>query len=94
MGRETKLFKSEERQTRSVTSDFLRQIAERIESGQVILRQGQQELTLQLPPNLILEIQVEEEDKGNKGVQHSLEIEIKWFEGDEGGEAPGGLELG
>lgn len=94
MSRETKLFKSEERQTRSAASEFLHQIAERIESGQVILRQGRQEITLQLPANLVLEIQVEEEDKGNKGLQHSLEIEIKWFEGDEGGEAAGGLELG
>ena len=94
MSSERRLFKSEERQQRSLVSAFLRQIADKIEAGQVILRQGQQEISLQLPANLVLEIQVEEEDKRGKGLQHSLEIEIKWFEGDEAGESAGGLELG
>ena len=48
---------------------------------------------LAIPGNLVLEIQVEDEDKDTKGMQHSLEIEIKWFDGDDG-EDPGALELG
>jgi hypothetical protein len=44
-----------------------------------------------IPHNLILEIQVEDEDKKAKGVQHSLELEIKWFDEDAQG---GPLELG
>jgi len=39
---------------------------------------------------LILEVQVEDEDKGTKGIQHSLEVEIKWFDD----EQEGPLELG
>jgi hypothetical protein len=35
-------------------------------------------------------VQVEDEDKGAKGIQHSLEVEIKWFDDEEG--SP--LELG
>jgi hypothetical protein len=42
---------------------------------------------LDLPQNLILEIQVEDEDKKRKGIQHSLEVEIKWFD-DDGSSAP------
>jgi hypothetical protein len=38
-----------------------------------------------------LEIQVEDEDKKSKGIQHSLEIEIKWFDND--GQS-GSVELG
>jgi amphi-Trp domain-containing protein len=94
MGQERKLFKSEEPKQRSEVSEFLHQIAAKIEAGQVILRQGQEEITLDMPANLILEIQVEEEDKKSKGIQHSLEIEIKWFEGDGDGGAGGSLELG
>jgi amphi-Trp domain-containing protein len=94
MGQERKLFKSEEPKQRSEVSEFLRQIAAKIEAGQVILRQGQEEIVLDIPANLVLEIQVEEEDKKSKGIQHSLEIEIKWFEGDEDGGAGGSLELG
>jgi len=80
MGKETRLFKSEEQKSRSDIGAFLHQLADKISEGQVVLRQGQEEITLQLPPRLILEIQVEDEDKKAKGIQHSLEVEIKWFD--------------
>jgi amphi-Trp domain-containing protein len=91
MGKETRLFKSEERKTRTEVSAFLHQVAEKIENGEVVLRQGQEELALQFPMNLILEVQVEDEDKRKKGIQHSLEIEVKWFDSDA---ESGPLELG
>jgi amphi-Trp domain-containing protein len=85
MGRETRLFKSQERKSRAEVAEFLRQLADKVDADGVVLRQGQEEIALRLPESLILEIQVEDEDKGTKGVQHSLEVEIKWFEGDQGG---------
>lgn len=91
MGKETRLFKSEERHTRAEVAAFLHQLADKVGQGQVVLRQGNEEITLALPSNLILEIQVEDEDKKSKGIQHSLEVEIKWFHGDDAG---GPLELG
>jgi len=90
MGRETRLFKTEERKTRSDAGDFLHQLADKILKGQVVLSRGEEEITLQLPNNIILEIQVEDEDKGSKGIQHSLEVEIKWYDN---GEQSGALEL-
>ena len=91
MGKEVRLFKSEEKMTRDNVGQFLHQLADKILAGQVILRQAGEELVLEMPHNLILEIQVEDEDKKRKGIQHSLEVEMKWF--DNGGEA-GPLELG
>jgi amphi-Trp domain-containing protein len=85
VGKETRLFKSEERKSRSDVGAFLHQLADKILEGQVVLRQGQEEITLQLPQNVILEIQVEEEDKKAKGIQHSLEVEIKWFDDEQRG---------
>ena len=85
MGKETRLFKSEERKNRADVSAFLHQLADRIASGQVVLSQGQEEITLELPHNLILEVQVEDEDKRSKGIQHSLEVEIKWFDNEQDG---------
>jgi len=85
MGKETRLFKSEERKSRSDLSDFVRQLADKISEGRVVLRQGQEEITLQLPQRMILEVQVEDEDKGAKGIQHSLEVEIKWFDDEQEG---------
>ena len=89
MGRETKIFKTQERKNRTDVSFFLQQLADKISSGKVVLNHGGEDLTLQLPENLILEVQVEEEDKGTKGIQHSLEVEIKWFDN----EQVGSLEL-
>ena len=91
MGKETRLFKSEERKNRGEVSAFLTQLAAKISEGQVVLRQGQEEIALQIPQNLILEIQVEDEDKKTKGIQHSLEVEIKWFDDDS---SSGPMELG
>ncbi len=62
MGREIRLFKSEERKNRSEVSAFLHQLADKISQGKVVLRQGQEEIALQLPAGLILEVQVEDED--------------------------------
>lgn len=83
MGRETRLFKSEERRSSWEVAAFLRELADKVESGQVTLRQGSEEIALSLPANLILEIQVEDEEKGRKGTQHSLEVELKWFDDDD-----------
>jgi amphi-Trp domain-containing protein len=91
MGKETRLFKSEERRSRVEVAEFLRQLGDKIGEGQVVLRAGQEEISLALPYNLVLEIQVEDEDKKSRGIQHSLEIELKWFDAEEAG---GPLELG
>lgn len=85
MGQETRLFKSKEKKSRADVSNFLHQLADKISEGKVILSQGAEDLILEIPQNVILELQVEDEDKRIKGVQHSLEVEIKWFDNDQGG---------
>lgn len=79
MGRETRLFKSQEPKNRADVANFLHQLADKISNGKVVLSQGVENLTLVIPENMILEVQVEDEEKGTKGIQHSLEVEIKWF---------------
>jgi amphi-Trp domain-containing protein len=83
MGRETRLFKSEERKNRADVASFFHQLADKISVGKVVLSQGTEELVLQLPENMLLEVQIEDEEKGAKGIQHSLEVEIKWFDNDD-----------
>lgn len=91
MGRETELFKSKETKSRSEVTGFLRQLADRIDSGQVTLSSGKGGVTLDMPGHLILEVKVEDEEKRRKGTQHSLEVELKWFDDMP---AAGGLTLG
>ena len=92
MGRETVLFSSKERKGRAEVSRFLRDLADRLDTGHVTLRTaGAAEISLDLPAELILETKVEDEDKRRKGTQHSLEVEIKWYDDMT---AQGGVELG
>lgn len=82
MGKETVLFQSEEWMDIQSVSDFLHELTDKLAQGQVILRQGTQEIEVLLPGSVVLEVKVEEELKKGK-TQHSLEIEISWFEGDD-----------
>lgn len=91
MGREVVLFSSKERKGRVEIGAFLRDLADRLETGHVTLRTGETEIALELPDALILEIKVEDEDKRHKGTQHSLEVELKWYDGMA---QAGGIELG
>lgn len=84
MGKEVILFSSEERASAQHVSDFLRQLADKVDAGEVTLSKGSESLTLSLPQDLVLEVKAEEEEKG-KGTKRSLEVEIEWMEGDDQG---------
>ncbi len=91
MGREVILFETEERKSASDIAAFLRQLADKIESGKIILKSGAKEVDLALPSSLVLEVKVEEEDKKGK-TKRSLEVELEWIVG-QGGEAEEGVEI-
>lgn len=82
MAKKTVLFKSKERGHRAEVAAFLHQFAEKIEAGQVLIRRGAEELTLEVPTSLILKIDVDQKETKSKGLRHSLEIELEWFEND------------
>jgi amphi-Trp domain-containing protein len=89
MGRETVLFKSEEKKTRSEIAEVLRLMADKVEQGRMSLRNETGNVDLAFPENMILEIKAEEET-GRK-TKHSLEIELEW---PVGGEEQGGVVIG
>jgi amphi-Trp domain-containing protein len=64
----------------------LRQIADKLATGEITLRQGESEVALEIPDRVELELKAEEETKHEK-VKRSLEIEIEWTEGDSAGGA-------
>jgi amphi-Trp domain-containing protein len=82
MGREKVLFSSEERSSAQDVASFLRQLADKIEQNEIILKQGAEEVRLAIPNNLILELKAEEEVKGER-TQRSLEVELEWYEGED-----------
>lgn len=80
MGRETILFKSEEKKTASEIAETLRVIAERIEKGQMTLKTDAQEVVIDFPGQMVLEMKAEEE-QGRK-LKKSFEIELEWVPGE------------
>ena len=81
MGRETVLFKSEDKKASSDIASTLRQIADKIDEGSMILKQGAEEVTLEFPENMVLELKIEEEQ--GKRLKKSFEIELEWAIGEE-----------
>ena len=83
MGKEITLFKSEEKRGLGDVADFLRELADRIDKGRVVLIRGDKKLKLDLPDTVELEVEVEKEI-GRKKTEIELEIEIKWTVGKSG----------
>ena len=81
MGREIVLCKSEEKKSSNEIASILRTVADKVEQGTMTLGQNENRITLDFPPNMVLEIKVEEEEKAN--IKRSLEIELEWVVGSE-----------
>ena len=91
MGRETVLFKTEEKMTSSQAAGLLRQLADKIEKGSVSLSQGKQKVNLKVPAQVEVEVKAEKE-VGKKRTKKKIEVEIEWLVGADGKSAP--LQIG
>lgn len=80
MGKETILFKIEEKMDVQNVAAFLRDLADKIESRKVVLKQGQKQVKLKMPKTVELQIKAERED-GKRRSKKKLEIEIEWVLG-------------
>lgn len=92
MAKKIVLMSSDTQVSRADAAAFLRQLADKLESGSVSLIQGEQEVVLEIPAQVQLEIEAEEKPKKG-GAKRQLEIEIEWITGP-GGEPQEKLELG
>lgn len=81
MGKETVLFKSEEKKASSDIANTLRQIADKIDAGIMSLQKGPEEITIEFPKNMVIELKIEEELGRSR--KKSFEIELEWALGDE-----------
>ena len=89
------LFKSEEKKQTSEVASILRTVADKLESGRIMLSHGKEEIYLVIPKTVTLEFKVEEETKsGRDTLKKSLEIELEWYEGEDGETETGELSIG
>lgn len=83
------LFKSESDQTRAAIASYLRQVADKLDSGGAItLTAGTESVTLDPPTRPTFEVKAEREGPTDGPGELSIEFELEWDEN--GGEGRGG----
>ncbi len=88
---ETVLFESESDQSRADVAAYLRQVADRLESGESIaLAAGDQSHSMDPPEVVEFEVKAEREGPENGDGELSVEFELEWPEDASGGEGGGG----
>lgn len=91
MGKEKTIFKHDEEIGRDGAADLLRQLADRIEEGRVVLKRGKKKIKLKVPSAVELELKIENKKKGKKKSRKKLELELEWVDG---GDDKGAFTLG
>lgn len=88
------LFETERRQSRTEIAEYLETVADRLRSGdEFTLRGGDESVTLDVPERPEFEVKVEREGPADGPWERSLELELEWDEGEEGGAGGGDGEL-
>ncbi len=90
MAKKNVLVKSDLRKNLADSAAFLRELADKIESGQITLTQGGKDVLVDLPETVSFEVEYFEQPK-KRGLKKQLEIELKW---NEGGRKHQGVTLG
>ena len=81
MAKKNVIVKSELRKTLPEVASFLRELADKVETGKVTLVQAGQDVTVELPDSVDFELEYYEQTKKN-GLKKQLEIELEWIEGE------------
>ncbi|QCJ46613.1 MULTISPECIES: amphi-Trp domain-containing protein [Haloprofundus] len=80
------LFKTEHRQRRADVANYLRTVADKLDSGDPItLSAGDQSVTLDVPAQPTFEVKAERETSATSdSAELSVEFELEWDEGSSG----------
>ncbi|WP_277541492.1 amphi-Trp domain-containing protein [Haloarcula laminariae] len=78
---EKTLFESEQLMGRDAVADYLRTLADSLESGSdVTLRAGEQSVTMHPPSEVEFEVKAEREGPTDGDGELSIEVELEWPE--------------
>ena len=80
MAKKNVIVKSDLRKKLPDVAAFLRELADKIETGQVTLIQAGQDVLIDLPETVSFELEYYKQPK-KRGLKHQLEIELEWTEG-------------
>ncbi|MFB6120738.1 MAG: amphi-Trp domain-containing protein [Halobacteriaceae archaeon] len=80
------LFASESEQSRAEIASYLRAVADGLDAGDdITLRAGDESVTLDPPERLAFEVKAEREGPEDGQGELSVEFELEWDEGADGG---------
>jgi amphi-Trp domain-containing protein len=79
------LFRDTEQRDRKEVAALLLKLAERIETGQIVLQHGSREVPLDVGQPIDVQVTASKKDK-KRGTRVTLRLSLKWWEG-EGDEA-------
>lgn len=77
------LFKSEEMKSNKQAANILREVADKVEDGSILLKKGSKEVKVDIPKKVEVEIEASKKEKKEQ-IKKQLEIEIEWIEGESG----------
>ncbi len=77
MGKETVLFRHEEKMSSVEAANLMRKVAKKIDSGEIVLEQGKKKVNLSIPSRVEVQVKAEKE-VGRKKTTMKLELEIEW----------------
>jgi amphi-Trp domain-containing protein len=87
MGKETVLFKNEEKLSVAEAAGMLRTLADKLEKGKIKLRRADKEVVLDIPERVEFEIKAEKEES-KKRIKKKIEVEIEWVVGGKNAAGP------
>lgn len=78
MAKKRKLFRSKERRDTTAVAAFLRNLADKIEAGEITFQQGAQQIPLPVPGSVNLKVTASEKDK-KRGTRTKLKLVLRWY---------------
>lgn len=82
MAKKNVIVKSDLRKNLPDVAAFLRELADKVETGTITLVQGGQDVVIDLPETISFELEYYAQPK-KRGLKNQLEIELEWTEGDQ-----------
>lgn len=82
MAKKNVIVKSDLRKNLPDVAAFLRELADKVETGTITLVQGGQDVVIDLPETISFELEYYEQPK-KRGLKNQLEIELEWTESDQ-----------